>query len=64
MDVGVEPLWLVAGCELGCGETMALWVEQAHGVLWEVAAVGCLPFVVQVGQDGADQSDGTTLAAV
>ena len=30
---GVEPRWLVAGCELGCGETIALGVEQAHGVL-------------------------------
>ena len=30
---GVEPRWLVAGCELGCGEAIALGVEQAHGVL-------------------------------
>ena len=30
---GVEPRWLVAGCELGCGEVIALGVEQAHGVL-------------------------------
>ena len=30
---GVEPRWLVAGCEHGCGETIALGVEQAHGVL-------------------------------
>ena len=31
VDSGVEPRWLVAGCELGCGETIALGIELAHG---------------------------------
>ena len=33
VDFGVEPRWLVAGCEFGCGVAIALGVEQAHGVL-------------------------------
>ena len=49
---------MVADCEFGCGETIAFGVEQAHGVFGEVAAVGGLPFVMQVGQDGADEADG------
>ena len=39
VDFGVEPRWLVAGCELGCGEAIALGVEQAHGVLREASTV-------------------------
>ena len=38
----------------GCGDGIALGVELAHGVLGEVAAVGCLPLVVEVSEDGAD----------
>ena len=49
---------MVADCEFGGGETIALGVEEAHGVLGEVAAVGGLPFVVKVGEDGADEADG------
>ncbi len=30
---GVEPRWLVAGCELGCGDGIALGAEGGHGVL-------------------------------
>ena len=47
---------MVAGCEFGCGDGIALGVEEAHGVFGEVAAVGSLPFVVEVGEDGADRS--------
>ena len=43
----------VAGCEFGCGDGIALWVEQAHGVFGEVAAVGGLPFVVEAAVDAA-----------
>ena len=42
-----------AGGELGCGETGALGAEQAHGVLRVVAALGCLPLVVEVSEDGS-----------
>ena len=34
VDFGVEARGLVAGCELGCGEAVALGVELAHGVLF------------------------------
>ena len=33
---------MVAGCEFGCGDGIALGVEEAHGVFGEVAAVGGL----------------------
>jgi hypothetical protein len=36
---------------------MAGWVELCHGLFGEVAAVGDLPFVMHVVQDGADQPD-------
>ena len=49
---------LVAGCEFGCGEIIALGVEEAHGVFGGVAAVGGLPFVVEVGEGGAEVADG------
>ena len=45
------------GCEFGCGDGISFGVEQVHGVFGEVAAVGGLPFVVEVGQDGADEAD-------
>jgi len=49
---------MVADCEFGCGDGIALGVEVAHGVFGEVAAVGGLRFVVEVGEDGADEADG------
>ena len=36
---------------------MAGWVELCHGLFGEVAAVGDLPFVVDVSQHGADEAD-------
>ena len=36
---GVEPRWLVAGCELGRGEAIALGAGQAHGVFLGVVGV-------------------------
>ena len=47
----------VAGCELGDVVSIALGVEQRHGAFGEVAAVAGLPFVVDVGEHGADEAD-------
>ena len=48
----------VADGGFGCGEGVAFGVEEAHGVFGEVAPVGDLPLVVEVGEDGADGADG------
>ena len=47
----------VAGFDCGDGFSIAGWVDLGHGGLGEVAAVGDLPFVVDVGQDRADEAD-------
>ena len=47
----------VAGFDCGDGSSIAGWVDLGHGGLGEVAAVGDLPFVVDVGQDRADEAD-------
>ena len=52
---------LVAGCEFACDGSIALGIEQAHGVFGEVAAVGDLRFVMQVREDGAEVADGGVL---
>ena len=48
---------LAAGGELGDGVSIALGVEDRHRAFGEVAAVAGLPFVVGVGEDGADEAD-------
>jgi hypothetical protein len=47
----------VAGVELGDGSSIALGVELGDRAFAEVAAVAGLPFVVSVGEDGADEAD-------
>jgi hypothetical protein len=47
----------LAGCELGHVFSIARGVEQRHGAFGEIAAIAGLPFVVDVGQDGADETD-------
>ena len=47
----------VAGCEFGDLVSIALGVEECHRAFGEVAAVAGLPFVVDVGEDGADEAD-------
>ena len=47
----------VAGRESGDVVSIALTVEQRHGAFGEVAAITGLPFVVDVGKDGADETD-------
>ena len=47
----------VAAVELGDVVSIALGVELGHGAFGEVAAVGGLPFVVHVGEHGADGSE-------
>jgi len=47
----------VAGFDCGDGSSIAGWVDLGHGGLGEVAAVGDLPFVVDVSQDRADEAD-------
>src|SRR5215211_6374847 len=47
----------VAGFDCGDGSSIAGWVDLGHGGFGEVAAVGDLPFVVDVGQDRADEAD-------
>ena len=47
----------VAGSDCGDGSSITAGVELGHGGFGEVAAVGDLPFVVHVGQHGADEAD-------
>ena len=47
----------VAGCEFGDVVSIALGVELRHRAFGEVAAVAGLPFVVDVGEHGADEAD-------
>jgi hypothetical protein len=47
----------VAGFDGGDSTVIAGRVELGHGGLGEVAAVGDLPFVVEIVQDGADEAD-------
>jgi hypothetical protein len=47
----------VAGFDCGDGSSITAGVELGHGGFGEVAAVGDLPFVVHVGQHGADEAD-------
>jgi hypothetical protein len=47
----------VAGFDCGDGSSITAGVELGHGGFGEVAAVGDLPFVVHVGQHGADEVD-------
>jgi hypothetical protein len=47
----------VAGRDGGDGSSIADRVDLGHGAFGEVAAVGDLPFVVGVDEDGADESD-------
>ena len=53
----VGPRCLLAAAERGDGFSIAVGIEQVHGVFGEVAAVAGLPFVVYVGEDGADEAD-------
>ena len=48
---------LVAGCEFGDVVSIAVGVEDRHRAFGEVAAVAGLPFVVDVGEDGTDETD-------
>ncbi len=41
----------------GDGGDRAIIVEFLHGFFGEVASVGCLPFVVGIGQYCSDQTD-------
>ena len=52
---------LVADCEFGGSDGIGGRSELAHGVLGDVAPVGGLPFVVGVGEDGADEAHGGCL---
>jgi hypothetical protein len=47
----------VAGFDCGDGSSITAGVELGHGGFGEVAAVGDLPFVVHIGQHGADEAD-------
>ena len=47
----------VAAVEFGDEVSIALGVEPRHRAFGEVAAVAGLPFVVHVGEHGADESD-------
>ena len=47
----------VAGSDCGDGSSIAGRVELGHRALGEVAAVGDLPFVVGVVEDGTDEAD-------
>ena len=49
---------LVADCEFGGFDGIGGLSELVHGVLGWVAPVGGLPFVVEVGEDGADEAHG------
>ena len=61
--------WWVLGLSLGVGcrfdfgwcDGGGFAVGSALGVFCEAAAVGGLPFVVEVGEDGADEADGGRL---
>jgi hypothetical protein len=50
-------LMSVAGCDCGDSSNITVGVELGHGGFGEVAAVGDLPFVVDVRQHGADEAD-------
>src|SRR6478735_6699394 len=47
----------VDGFDSGDLSSTAGWVELGHGAFGEVAAVGELPFVAEVVEDGADEAD-------
>jgi hypothetical protein len=47
----------VASRDGGDGSSITDRVDLGHGAFGEVAAVGDLPLVVHVGQDGADEAD-------
>jgi hypothetical protein len=47
----------VAGVEFGDGASIALGIELGHRSFGEVVAVASLPFVIGVGEDGADEAD-------
>ena len=59
-----EPCCRVAvsakSCEPVSKVEFALGVEHGHRALGEVAAVAGLPFVVDVGEDGADEAESAT----
>lgn len=48
---------LVAVCEFGCGDGIALGLEPAQGVFGDVAPADGLPLVAEVSHDGADEAD-------
>src|SRR5215212_4505739 len=47
----------VAGSDCGDMSSIVCGAEYGHGAFGEIAAIGDLPFIVHVGQDGADKSD-------
>ena len=46
-----------AGFDRGDGSSIADGVELGHGTFGEVAAVGHLPFMMEVVEDRADEAD-------